>query len=212
MSAPSVNADVAAIRAVVDAWILLRDTGDWAGLAACWHAGGTMSSTRYCGPADAFVAQTRAAFERGANVQHMQCGFLCEVAGDRAIAQVRMQIRQRAPLHGMQVEATCTGRFYDFFEKREGRWAIVRRQPVYEVDRLDTVEPGARLELDAALLAQFPASYRHLAYLQTHNGFEVQRDLPELRGPRVEALYEEGRRWLQGGGVRAAGTDQRGEG
>jgi hypothetical protein len=188
--------DALAIRAVVDGWILWRDTGAWDHLGHCWHPGGTMSSTRFCGPADEFIQQTRVAFERGANVQHFQCGFACEIIGHRAISQVRMQIRQRAWVDRVEVDATCTGRFYDFFERRAGRWAIVRRQPVYEVDRLDVVEPGARLVLDAQLLDQFPRAYRHLAYLQTKNGFSVQRDLPELHGPRAAALYRDGRRWL----------------
>src|SRR5207244_5428754 len=90
------------------------------------------------------------------------------------------------------------GRFYDFFEKRAGRWAIVRRQPVYEMDRLDPVDPSARITLDGALLNRFPEGYRHLAYLQTKNGFDVRGGLPGLRGEAVEKLYAEGRAWLAG--------------
>jgi len=190
--------DAAAIRAVVDAWVLWRDTGDWDRLARCWHSGGTMSSTRFRGAAEDFVEQTRIAFERGANVQHFQCGFACDIVGTRAISQVRMQIRQRAWIDGIELDATCTGRFYDFFEKRDDRWAIVRRQPIYEVDRLDPVAHGQTPVLDAELLAQFPRSYRHLAYLQSKNGIAVVSDLPELRGPQVETLYADGRRWLAG--------------
>jgi hypothetical protein len=74
----------------------------------------------------------------------------------------------------------------------------VRRQPIYEKDRLDPVDPSARLQLDAALLARFPEGYRHLAYLQSRNGFTVKSDLPGLRGSAVEKLYAEGRAWLAG--------------
>jgi len=52
-----------------------------------------------------------------------------------------MTIHQRAPLDGVMVDVACIGRFYDFMEKRDGRWAIVRRQPIYEKDRLDPVDP-----------------------------------------------------------------------
>jgi hypothetical protein len=109
-----------------------------------------------------------------------------------------MTINQRAAVDGVIVDAVCTGRFYDFFAKRDGRWAIVRRQPIYEKDRLDAVTPGAKLALDADLLARFPEGYRHLAYLQTKAGFEVRLGLPGLRGPEVETLYGEGRAWLAG--------------
>jgi hypothetical protein len=109
-----------------------------------------------------------------------------------------MTINQRAAVDGVPVDAVCTGRFYDFFERRGGRWAIVRRQPIYEKDRIDTVEPGAKLALDRELLARFPEGYRHLGYLQTKAGFNVKLGLPGLRGPEVEKLYAEGAAWLRG--------------
>jgi hypothetical protein len=48
------------------------------------------------------------------------------------------------------------------------------------------------------LLARFPEGCRHLAYLQSKNGFTVKTDLPGLRGPAVEQLYAEGQAWLEG--------------
>ena len=92
----------------------------------------------------------------------------------------------------------CTGRFYDFLEKREGRWGLVLRQPIYEKDRMDPVDPAAILELDAGLLDRFPVGYRHLAYLQVGIGYDVKRDMPGLKGPEVEALYRSGAAWLDG--------------
>jgi hypothetical protein len=92
----------------------------------------------------------------------------------------------------------ATGRFYDFFENRRNKWAIVRRQPIYEKDRMDPVDPAARLVLDAELLGRFPEGYRHLAYLQTKIGFTIKLDLPQLKGPVVAALYVHGQAWLEG--------------
>jgi hypothetical protein len=96
------------------------------------------------------------------------------------------------------VDVICWGRFYDFFEKRNDRWAIVRRQPIYEKDRLDPVDPSATLRLDSSLLAKYPEGYRHLGYLQDRNGFAVKIGLPGLRGPEVQRLYAEGNAWLAG--------------
>src|SRR5215471_3985527 len=89
-------------------------------------------------------------------------------------------------------------RFYDFFEKRNGRWGLVLRQPIYEKDRMDPVDPSLRLTLDATLLARFPEGYRHLAYLQTAIGFKVMPDMPGIKGSEVEALYARGGAWLAG--------------
>ena len=90
----------------------------------------------------------------------------------------------------------CTGRFYDFLARHEGRWTLVRRQPIYEKDRLDVVDPAASLTLDPNLLNRFPTGYRHLAYLQTKAGFTVKDGLPGLTGTAVEQLYGEGKQWL----------------
>jgi len=92
----------------------------------------------------------------------------------------------------------CTGRFYDFIEEGGDGWKIVLRQPIYEKDRMDPVDPAARLGLDDAALATFPEGYRHLAYLQTRIGYDVKRDMPGLKGERVEALYRAGAAWLRG--------------
>ena len=117
----------------------------------------------------------------------------------RAVSQTKMTISQRALVHEVECDVVCTGRFYDFLEKREGRWGIVLRQPIYEKDRLDPVDPSATVALDASVLAEFPAGYRHLAYAQTQIGYEVKRDMPGLVGPGVQRLYRRGAEWLAGG-------------
>ena len=190
--------DKLAIREVVENWALWRDAGDWDRFATVWHDDGWMTATWFQGPARQFIEVSRAGFERGVSILHFLGGFTCEIAGTRAIAQTKMTINQRAMVDGLEVDVVCTGRFYDFFEKRAERWAIVRRQPIYEKDRMDPVEPSRRLMLDVTVLAKFPEGYRHLAYLQSKNGFTVKGNLPGLRGPVVETLYAEGRAWLTG--------------
>ncbi len=131
------------------------------------------------------------------SILHFLGGTSVDLSGERAIAQTKMTISQRGVLDGVAVDVVCTGRFYDFFARR-GRWAIVRRQPIYEKDRLDPVDPTAKLALDATALARFPEGYRYLAYLQTKLGFTVHLDRPQLKGAEVQALYAQGRAWLAG--------------
>jgi hypothetical protein len=192
------NADKIAIREVVENWVLWRDAADWERFATLWHPDGWMTATWFQGPARDFIGVSRDGFNKGVNILHFLGGWTCDIAGDRAISQIKMTIHQRAPLDGIPVDVACIGRFYDFFEKRQGRWAIVRRQPIYEKDRLDPVDPSAVLKLDTELLASFPEGYRHLAYLQSKNEFKVKQDLPGLRGPAIEKLYAEGKAWLAG--------------
>ena len=196
------TSDQLASREVIENWVLWRDAGDWDRFRGVWHDDGYMMATWFQGPASEFIRVSREGWDRGVSILHFLGGVSIELggdlAGDRAIAQTKMTISQRATVHDVLCDVVCTGRFYDFFEKRAGRWAIVLRQPIYEKDRMDPVDPSKTLALDAKLLGQFPEGYRHLAYLQSGLGYTVKRDMPGLKGPEVEALYGRGRRWLAG--------------
>ncbi|HWN37244.1 MAG TPA: nuclear transport factor 2 family protein [Gammaproteobacteria bacterium] len=191
-------ADRLAISEVVNNWVLWSDSGDWERFATVWHDDAWMTATWFQGPASEFQKARRAGFERGVSIIHFLGGTTVEQKRDRAIAQTKMTISQRATVDGVVVDAVCTGRFYDFFERRDGEWKIVLRQPIYEKDRLDPVDPTATVTLDCALLGQFPEGYRHLAYAQTRIGFTVKRDMPQLTGAAVERLYADGAQWLAG--------------
>lgn len=187
------------LQQLVDDWAIFSDCGNWQRFAQCWHDDGFMCATWCQAPCADFIAARRKGFDKGVSIIHFHGGFTCDLAGERAVTQTKMTIGQRAEVDGVLVDVTCTGRFYDFHEKREGRWGMVRRQPIYEKDRMDPVMPGAVLQLDRALLQKFPDGYRHLAYLQTRIGYRVAvAGLPGLRGPEVEKLYADGAAWLAG--------------
>jgi len=190
--------DRLAIIETVNNWALWRDAGDWERFGTVWHEDGWMSATWFQGPADKFIEVSRAGFDKGVSILHFLGGTSVDLKGERAIAQTKMTISQRAAVDGVPVDVVCTGRFYDFFEKRKNKWAIVRRQPIYEKDRMDPLDPAAKLALDAELLARFPEGYRHLAYLQTKIGFTIKMDMPQLKGPVVQTLYLHGQAWLDG--------------
>jgi len=190
--------DRLAIIETVNNWALWRDAGDWERFRTVWHEDGWMTATWFQGPAEKFIEVSKAGFDKGVSILHFLGGSSVDVKGERAVAQTKMTISQRASVDGVMVDVVCTGRFYDFFEKRENRWAVVRRQPIYEKDRMDPLDPAAKLALDPELLGRFPEGYRHLAYLQTKIGFTIKLDLPQLKGPVVEALYRHGRAWLDG--------------
>ncbi|MSQ88315.1 MAG: nuclear transport factor 2 family protein [Betaproteobacteria bacterium] len=190
--------DKLAIVETVNNWAIWRDAGDWERFGSVWHDDGWMTATWFQGPAAKFIEVSRAGFDKGVSILHFLGGTSVDLKGERAVAQTKMSISQRAAVDGVPVDVVCTGRFYDFFAKRGGRWGIVRRQPIYEKDRMDPLDPAAKLTLDAELLGRFPEGYRHLAYLQTRIGYTIKLDLPQLKGPVVEALYAHGRAWLGG--------------
>jgi SnoaL-like domain len=195
------------IRELIENWAVWRDAGDWERFRSVWHDDGVMMATWFQGPADEFIRVTQEGWARGVSILHFLGGSSIELGGGRAVAQTKMTISQRGDVTGLRgavlCDVVCTGRFHDFLEKRGGRWGLVLRQPIYEKDRIDAVDPAAQLELDQARLAEFPRGYRHLAYIQTQIGYTVKRDMPQLTGPEVERLYERGRQWLAGAGAPA---------
>jgi hypothetical protein len=189
------------IRDLIENWAVWRDAGDWERFRTVWHSDGRMMATWTQGTADEFIAVSKAGWAKGVSILHFLGGTSIDLAGDRAVSQTKMTISQRGDVEGVVCDVLCTGRFYDFWERRAGRWGLVLRQPIYEKDRLDPVTPGVWPALDQALLEQFPIGYRHLAYLQSRIGYPVKRDMPGLKGAEVEALYRRGAAWLAGEGL-----------
>ena len=192
-------ADRCAIRELIESWVIWRDALMWDRFRTVWHDDGRMLATWFQGSADAFIAASREGHARGVRILHFLGGTAIDIEGARAVAQTKMTISQRGVLENAPCDVVCIGRFYDFLERRAGRWGLVLRQPIYEQDRLHPVDPAIVPDLDRGLLARFPMGYHHLAYLQIRSGYQVKPDMPGLEGPRVEALYAAGASWLQGG-------------
>jgi hypothetical protein len=188
--------DRQAIRDCVESWSIWRDSGDWANLRTCWHDGAIMNATWFQGSSELFIENSSKAFAAGGRSVHFLGGTAIQLNGSRAIAQTRMTISTREVLEGVRCDLICTGRFYDFFERREGLWAIVERQPIYDRDRLDPVDSADRPQLDPEILKTVPEGYRHLGYAQLKRGLPVKLDMPGSQGSELEALYARGQVWL----------------
>ena len=195
------------IAEILNNWAVWNDSGNWDRLPSLWHADGWITVTLYDGPAAKFIDINRDRFEKGTGARHVLGGISIDITRHRAISQSKVTIVQRGVVDGTPVDVTCLGRFYDFLEKREGRWGLVRRQPIYELDRMDVVDPSVTIKLDPTLLNRFPVGYRHVAYVQTKLGFTVNDNLPELNGPIVSKLYAQGQAWLDGATTAFAKTE-----
>ena len=195
---PRDTADRLEIRALIENWALWRDARMWDRFRTVWHSDGHMWATWFQGTYEEFIKVSQEGYDRGVRIMHMLGGMSIDIKGKRAIAQTKMTISQRAKVEDVLCDVVCTGRFYDFLEKRKGKWGIVLRRLAYEKDRLDPVEPGTQPKLDPKLLARFPEGYRHLAYLQSKIGFPIKADMPGHDGPALDALYAWGAAWLKG--------------
>lgn len=118
-----------------------------------------MQATWFQGPFADFIRVTQEGWAKGVSFLHFLGGSAVEIAGDRAISQTKMTISQRGTVEGeggpVMCDVVCTGRFYDFVVRHEGQWKLLHRQPTYEKNRVDALDPTAQLELRRPLPA-FP--------------------------------------------------------
>ncbi|MFX5595161.1 nuclear transport factor 2 family protein, partial [Acinetobacter baumannii] len=84
-----------------------RDAGDWERFQTVWHDDGWMSATWFQGPATEFIRVSREGWDTGVSILHFLGGIGIDIDGDRAIAQTKMTISQRATVHGVACDVVC---------------------------------------------------------------------------------------------------------
>jgi hypothetical protein len=191
--------DRLAIRELVENWSIYRDNREWDRFLEVWHDGGVMMTT-WGGKAtpEQFVQAATKGFAQGDRMLHSVGGVTAQVQGDRGFAMSKLRIMQRGLAEGVVCDVTCIGVNFDFMERRDGRWGLVLRQPVYERDYIVPTDPTQTVELDPQIMARRPDGYQRLAYLQEGLGYTIKPDMPTEVGGEREALKEAAAGWLAG--------------
>ncbi len=189
------------IAQLIQNWGTWRDAGEWERLRGCYTPDATMVTTWYDGPALGFVdasAQGRAKQGKDRSANHVIGGTTAHVKGDRATAETRITLLLRSVVGDTLADITVYGRFLDLLLKSGGQWRIQRREPVYDKDCMQAVNPGDRIVLDSQLLAKYPPGFRHLAYTQESGGAKITMSIPDPYSDGEKAIYARGRAWLEG--------------
>lgn len=191
--------DVMIIRDLIERWVVYRDALLWDKFRTVWHEDGRMRATWFNGPYEEFIRITEEGVKHELNILHILGGTAIEVKDKRATSMTKMIILQRAILDGVLCDVSNYARHHDLWEMRKGMWGLVSRETICDKDRIDPVDSNQKINLDVNIMNQFPQEYKHLAYLQTKVGYNVDRDVPRLSGgPSLEALYKRGEDWLAG--------------
>ena len=191
-------ADIMQIKDLIERWVVYRDALLWDKFRTIWHPGGVMTATWTEGPFEDFIKITEEGVRHGLNILHILGGSAVDINNNRAVSMTKFIILQRAVVEGVLCDVTCYARHYDLWEKRECKWGLVYRGTITDKDRIDPVNNDETVVLDQALLSQFPVEYRHLAYLQTKAGYNVDKDCPRLSGGEsLDTLYKKGEDWLK---------------
>ena len=202
MSTDETILDRLAIRELVENWSIYRDNREWERFLTVWHDDGVMMTT-WGGKAtpQQFVEAATNGFAKGDRMLHIVGGVTSLVEGDRGFAMSKLRIQQRGPVEGVACDVVCIGVNYDFMERRDGRWGLVLRQPVYERDYIDPVDPNQKVELNPEIMERRPDGYQRLAYLQEGLGYTIKPYMPTEVGPEREALVAAREAWLSGGSL-----------
>ena len=195
---PRDTADRLAIRDLIENWVLWRDARMWDRFRTVWHKDGQMWATWFQGSYEEFIRVSQEGYDRGVRIMHMLGGMSIDIKGKRAIAQTKMTISQRAKVEGVLCDVVCTGRFYDFLEKRKERWGIVLRRLAYEKDRIDPVEPDCKARARQGASGAIPGRLPPPRLSAEQDRLRDQGRLPGLDGAPLAALYAKGEAWFKG--------------
>ena len=162
--------DRQSIADLMTGWIH-RDLAEWDQLRELFHPDGTIEISWFEGLASDFVDGSMRMGESDLRTKHFIGAPVVAFNGPKATVETN------AVVVGENVRLTlgCSthARFYDQVEKREGVWKIVKRQGIYDFAYFTF--PQGVVEIDRALLKQYPREYAALAYLLEKSGFPVKR-------------------------------------
>ncbi len=194
--------DKLAITTLINTWCHARDRGKWQELKNTFWPGGNIALSWFDGPFEAFVGASQKIAEGGNGMTHLLQTPYVVIKGERATAETNATLKVRAPLRFYEVDITSQIRYFDFLEKRNGEWRIAKRVGIYENDRMDPVSPSILYYLNSffidakSKLNKAPASSKYLAYLLNKKGLKLKENIVEDKTAEMEALYQEGRAWV----------------
>jgi hypothetical protein len=185
------------IAEVVQTERAARDLQQWERMQNCFHADSIVDISWFHGTGPEFVAASKKMFEQGARSAHQVGSSICEIVGNRAIAETGCVISINGAIAGVEVVVNAHSRLYERLECREGQWRLSGMRIVYIQDQLNIANPGEKLALVSERLARYRPSYRFLSYLLEEGGYPPSSDLPgNDRRETVQALVHAENAWL----------------
>ena len=188
-------------------WAYSRDHQEWETLKTSFHPDASVVVSWYEGSALGFIEATKQAAAKRRpeeRSQHALGNFRATVQANRAILEADMQVLNRDYLDGYLFDCLCYGRFYDFFEKRDGEWRIARWTCIYDKDRLDPVFPHQvpASFYDGIKFEGEDSRFAFMRFRQIKKGRSVPDGMVMGDSEGERRLKQEGATWL-------AGSDQR---
>jgi hypothetical protein len=133
--------DEAAVRDVQLRYCRGIDRQDWEMVRSCYHPGAVDNHGPYNGSAEGFIAFAKEFLDVIEKTSHFTGNQLVEVEGDVAwheaycVSYERLKATATTP----RIDRSVIFRYFDRMERHEGRWAIVDRVVIVDLERQDPV-------------------------------------------------------------------------
>jgi hypothetical protein len=185
-------------------WGLYRDLGRWDELANCFWPEALIHVSWFNGPAREFVAESRRTFDTSRTrtvLKHLIWPPSVDVVGERAVAETSVAILVRQQVEDFHLDNTSYARFHDRLERRDGRWQILERTGIYEMDRYDAVDSPEKFAryMGANDFSAVPPAYRYIGYRLLQVGRQIAPNVHVDGSEATSKLYDAGRAWLAAG-------------
>lgn len=209
--------DTERLQAIIDKFEIIenstvsfccRDTGDWDQLAACFDPEAPITTSWFNGTAREFAEQSRNMMEGhhpGDTQRHMMGNPRVTLNGERAVCEYYLILYQARTLDGYEFDLATWSVTLDLYQKKNGKWLIVKRRMIYDKARMDPRTPGAvpQSYYDALDLSRYPAPVKFHCYRNEKSSGHAPKNMilkgsAEERAARADAVA-----WLRGEAVTA---------
>ncbi len=177
-----------------------RDHAEWDKLAACYTPDSRVRTTWFQGSGPEFAEASREQAARGRRSTHLITPTVLRLNGDRALVESMMEIHNRSPLEGVEVDTIMYGRFFSRVVRTAEGWRLASFDGIYSKTVIAPVNPADTVPIDWEELARYRPSYQLWAYMLSRRGYAVGHDeLGDDRPDLLEAFYRAAERWLETG-------------
>ena len=197
---PELLHDEAAILRIVRLERFLRDQGDWDGLAVCYLADSSVTTTWFSGTGAEFAEASRVMAENGRHSKHMIWPGIVRVDGTRALSESPAAIVNRSTIDGVEVDMVQWCRFHSRLVRTAEGWRLASFEGIYQKDEFHPVWPGDLLPREwQEEIRPLRSSYRIWAWAMIRRGYEVNSELlGDDRPDLLEKFYAGEDGWLAG--------------
>lgn len=184
--------DKIAIADLMTGW-MYRDLGEWDALRGLFHPDGIIELSWFEGKFNDFVDASIRMGETDSRSSHFIGIPIITFNGNKAIAETNsIAIGENLKLG---FGSSQHFRFYDFLEKRNGVWKLIKRQSIYDMGTF--IFPRGVVEIDTTILDRYPHEYAPLAYMLDKSGFPVKRVFATKGSELEKKMKKEGKEWLE---------------